>query len=265
MRFFALFLILGSFLFANSIKVANGKTHILTTKEASPTPITWNNKTLQWINHPKNPHLKIALLSIGYYQKPKLIHLNNGENLEIIQGNYKKEQIQVSKEKAKPNQKNLKRIKLEREEALKIYNSYTKKRFWNEPFSLPMDSKITSPFGSARVFNKEIRSYHSGTDFRAKIGTPIKAINDGKVVLAKDRFLAGKSIVIDHGEGIYSMYYHCSNLKVKAGDIIKKGDLIALSGNSGRVSGPHLHFGAMVNGVQVDPLDFIYKINALFN
>lgn len=71
---------------------------------------------------------------------------------------------------------------------------------------------------------------------------PIHASNNGKVVLAKERFLAGNSVVIDHGEGIFSMYYHCSVLKVKAGDRVKKGDLIALSGDSGRVSGPHLHF-----------------------
>ncbi|MDE7255263.1 MAG: M23 family metallopeptidase, partial [Helicobacter sp.] len=71
-------------------------------------------------------------------------------------------------------------------------------------------------------------------------------------------------VVIDHGQGIFSMYYHCSELKVSVGDSVKKGDLIALSGNSGRVSGPHLHFGFLVNGAQVDPLDFIDKINLLF-
>ncbi|RAX52964.1 hypothetical protein CCY98_03165 [Helicobacter sp. 11-8110] len=125
-----------------------------------------------------------------------------------------------------------------------------------------MKSKITSEFGNARVFNQEVKSYHSGTDFRAAIGTPIYASNSGKVVIAKDRFLAGKSVVIDHGEGIFSMYYHCSEIKVKEGTRVKQGELIALSGNTGRVSGPHLHFGILVRGAQVDPIDFIAKINA---
>ncbi|CAM2936430.1 M23 family metallopeptidase [Helicobacter burdigaliensis] len=267
MKFLTFLLLISSIIFANSNipKVANGTTHILITANKSPKPITFNKRQIQWISHPKDKNLKIALLGINYYQKPQIINLSNKESLEIVAGNYKKEQIQVSKEKAKPNKQNSQRIIKEREEALKIYNIYTKERFWNEPFSLPMESKITSSFGNARIFNGAIKSYHSGTDFRAKIGTPIKAINDGVVVIAKNRFLAGDSVVIDHGEGIYSMYYHCSALKVKVGDKIKQGDLIALSGNSGRVSGPHLHFGIMVNGVQVDPLNFIHKINALFN
>ena len=71
-------------------------------------------------------------------------------------------------------------------------------------------------------------------------------------------------MVLDHGEGIFSMYYHCSEIKVKVGDVIEKGDLIALSGATGRVSGPHLHFGILVRGAQVDPLDFITQVNALF-
>lgn len=115
------------------------------------------------------------------------------------------------------------------------------------------------------MFNNTLKSYHSGTDFRAAIGTPIKAINDGIVKISKDRFYAGGSVVIDHGAGIYSQYYHLSKMNVKVGDIVKKGDIVGLSGDTGRVSGPHLHFGIMVNNNQVNPLNFIETINyALF-
>ena len=129
---------------------------------------------------------------------------------------------------------------------------------------LPMESVVTSHYGNARVFNSELRSYHAGTDFRASIGTPIKAINDGKVVLAKERFMSGNSVIIDHGEGIYSAYFHCSTLKVSLGEYVKKGHIIALSGDTGRVSGAHLHFTIMVQGVSLDALHFISTINALF-
>lgn len=207
---------------------------------------------------------KIALLSVPYREKPQILSLDNGIHLQIIEGNYKQETITVASSHAKPNAKNQARIKKEREEAQKIYNRYESRRYWNSPFTLPMNSAVTSPYGSARLFNGEVASYHSGTDFKAAIGTEIIASNDGVVVIAKERFLSGLGVVIDHGQGIFSMYYHCSKINVKVGDIVKKGDLIALSGNSGRVSGPHLHFGFLVNGVQVDPMDFMQKINALF-
>jgi murein DD-endopeptidase MepM/ murein hydrolase activator NlpD len=126
---------------------------------------------------------------------------------------------------------------------------------------MPMDSKITSDFGNARVFNGSLKSYHSGTDFRAKVGTPVKSVNDGVVVLAKDRFYAGGSVIVDHGEGVYSCYYHMSKYEVKEGDFVKKGQLLGLSGVSGRVTGPHLHFSMRVSGVQVDPLQFINLVN----
>jgi len=126
---------------------------------------------------------------------------------------------------------------------------------------MPMNSKITSEFGNARVFNGSLKSYHSGTDFRAKVGTPIKSVNDGKVVLVKDRFYSGGSVIVDHGEGVYTCYYHMSKFDVKKGDMVKKGQQLGLSGVSGRVTGPHLHFSARVSGVQVDPLQFINLVN----
>ncbi|MDA3966894.1 M23 family metallopeptidase [Helicobacter sp. WB40] len=258
-----LMLMLVSFVISKEYEVENGKTLILTTKDTKAENIKINNRTYKWLQHPKNSNEKILIITIPYRTKPEIS--NNGDiSIKVIEGNYKKEQIVVAQSKAKPNKENQQRIKKERDEANKIYATYTNSRFWDSPFINPMESVITSPYGSARIFNGEVNSYHSGTDFRAKIGTPIYAANSGKVVIAKDRFLAGKSVVIDHGEGIFSMYYHCSEIKVKLGDIVNKGDLIALSGNSGRVSGPHLHFGILARGAQVDPIDFIQKINTLF-
>lgn len=247
-----------------TFQVENGKTIILSTKAQNPKPIKINQKTYSWIPHPTDKSQKIVILSIPYRTPVSTIPLENGTSIQVVAGNYTKEQIQANPNKVKPNPKNQERIKQEREEANKIYSNYSQARLWDSVFDYPMQSVITSPFGSARVFNNELKSYHSGTDFRAKIGTEIYASNRGKVVIAKNRFLAGGSVVLDHGEGIFSMYYHCSELKVEVGQIVEKGDLIALSGATGRVSGPHLHFGILVRGAQVDPLDFIAQVNALF-
>lgn len=246
------------------IAVAKGTTYIATTNEQNPAPLTLGKRKIAWVAHPTDPAQKIAILTIPYREKPQIFQASKTMRVRVLEGDYRKETINVAPSHAKPNKQNQQRIERERKEAQQIYSRYTPKRYWDSPFALPLNSAITSPYGSARIFNGEIASYHSGTDFRANIGTPIAASNDGVVVIAKDRFLAGGSVVIDHGQGIFSMYYHCSELKVSVGDAVKKGDLIALSGNSGRVSGPHLHFGFLVNGAQVDPLDFIDKINLLF-
>lgn len=101
-------------------------------------------------------------------------------------------------------------------------------------------------------------------DYRAAIGTPVVVSNDGVVVLAKGRYYAGGSIIVDHGGEIYSTYFHLKDIKVKVGDRVKRGKIIASSGASGRVTGPHLHFGIVVLGSAIDPLDFIEKINSIF-
>ena len=144
---------------------------------------------------------------------------------------------------------------------MKIYSTITSKNYVKSEYIVPMDSKITSSFGKARIYNSTLNGYHSGTDFRAKIGTPIIASNEGKVVLAYDRFYSGKSIIIDHGQGIYTCYYHLSEFKVKEGDMVSKAQVIGLSGDTGRITGPHLHFSARVGGLQVDPLQLITLLN----
>ena len=215
-----------------------------------------------------------AIIPVNYYTKPhrdKLVTVTfiDGQKryktfkVTITEGKYKSEKLRVNPKKAHFSKKVLKRIKKEYKEANKIYNTITSKALWNKPFIYPLHSKITSQFGTKRVFNNLLKSYHSGTDFRAKKGTPIKAANDGKVVLVKNRFFAGNSVLINHGEGIYTGYYHMSKFKVTKGQIVKRGDIIGLSGATGRVTGPHLHFSAKVWGVQVDPMQLIKLLNQI--
>ncbi len=251
--------------------ITNGKVTILEFNANEAQTLYWDKKSIPLVSHPLDTQKRIAFLPISYYQTTPirleyttLQHQKQSMELDFIQGNYAKEILSVEPSKVSPPKAVQARIKKELEEAKAIYNTTTPVRFWKEPFELPLNSAITSQYGNARVFNNTLQSYHSGTDFKAALGTPIQASNHGKVVLAKDRYYAGGSVIVDHGEGTYSVYYHLSTFNVKVGDIVKKGDIVGLSGASGRVTGPHLHFGFVVQGVSIDPVDFIAKVKTLF-
>jgi murein DD-endopeptidase MepM/ murein hydrolase activator NlpD len=216
-------------------------------------------------------NLTFFLLSTPYKQKLDFsnVHItckdvNYIHQVEIKEANYKKEQISVSKKIFKQDDKTKKRISNEYIEAMNVYKNFNKESYVVSSFVLPLESKITSYYGNKRLFNNSFKSYHSGVDFRAKLGTPIKASNSGKVVIAKDRYYAGNSVVIDHGLGMYSCYFHLSSIDVKVGDKVNKNDIIGKSGKSGRVSGPHLHFGFIIGGNYVDPLHAIKLLNSTF-
>ncbi|BDB64726.1 peptidase M23 [Helicobacter cinaedi] len=240
---------------------------------STPTPLSYNNgkKSLHYMPHPSKEGEFVAFIPIGYYDKgvktlhnPKQIE-SITQSITILQKDYpKKEQINVANNKVSYSNEVAKRIEKEKNAAIKTYATITKGRLWDKPFIKPLDSVITSPYGSARIFNGKVNSYHGGTDLRAAIGTPILATNDGRVALVQDRYLSGKSIYIDHGSGVYSVYFHLDEFLVKQGDMVKQGQVIAKSGDTGRVSGAHLHFGIVINGTNVDAMDFIEQVNALF-
>ncbi|MDY0122297.1 MAG: M23 family metallopeptidase [Sulfurimonas sp.] len=258
-----------------STQIANGKSALLllSSKDGKEyTKVKIASQSFPLLVHPKDENSFFTLLPMSYYEKPshKKLHVFYEKDgvqhsqeiaLDVVQGEYKKEVLEVESSKVTLSDADKKRTAKEYAEAMKIYKTITPKSYIQEPFKVPLDSFITSEFGKARVYNGSLKGYHSGTDFRAEVGVPIIASNDGVVVLAQERFYAGGSIVIDHGYGIYTTYYHLSKFLVQEGDVVKKSQVIALSGKSGRVTGPHLHFGVRVFGVQVDPLQFITLIN----
>jgi len=280
MKFIYLFIFLVSSLFSFSVNIsdsniANGKTALLEfdkENDISYEKLVVGKKVYKIFTNPLDENKAYVLLPISYYEKPnrKKVKLHykqkSKEKIKILffnvkDGAYKKETIKVQKSKVSLNKKDKKRASKEYAQAMKIYNTTNKKSYINQKFIVPLDTKITSDFGKARVYNDTLKGYHSGTDFRAKVGTPIIASNDGIIVLAKNRFYSGNSIIIDHGQGIYTCYYHMSEFLVKQGDKVKRGDVLGLSGSTGRVTGPHLHFSARVGGLQVDPLQLIELLN----
>ena len=266
----ALSLIFAPLLLATSI--INGDSKILSIKCQNSGKLFLDGRQIEWTKSPINSDYCFAIVPVHYYKKGEVVveHLLNQKSQKIVfkieQGDYKKEKVVVDKSKIKPPKEVEKRIEKEFEEASLLYAKTTKKFLFKDKFIRPMDSTITSEFGNARVFNGLLKSYHSGVDFRAAVGSKVVASNDGIVVLAKERYYAGKSVVIDHGGGIYSQYYHLSKIKTKLGKKVKRGEVIGLSGATGRVSGAHLHFGITINGVSVNPLFFIERINyAIFD
>lgn len=258
----------------SSQQVKNANTVFLKlTKENIKEPkLTLDKHNINFHKIPTSDSSYYALVPISYYKQLKeyrviISYIENkqkvfkGVSLEVIDGNYKSEVINVPSSKVSLSKENKQRTKKEYAHAMKIYNTVSPNLFINKKFIYPIESKITSDFGKKRVYNGSLKSYHSGTDFRAAVGTEIKAVNDGKIVLAQNRFYAGNSIVIDHGHGIYSGYYHLSKMNYKEGDVVKRGDIIGLSGNTGRVTGPHLHFSFRINSIQVDPLQAMELIN----
>lgn len=176
----------------------------------------------------------------------------------IIDGGYRSETLQVTDErKVKPNQKDMLRIMKEQAVLREVYDRVTPQRYWKGPFSLPMKSAITSPFGTKRVYNGEHKSSHLGLDLRAKIGTPIYSAAPGEVVVARNLFFTGRTVIIDHGYGVMTLYAHMNRIRVKVGQKVNQKQFLGLSGATGRVSGPHLHWMAIVQKMKVNPSDLV--------
>lgn len=126
---------------------------------------------------------------------------------------------------------------------------------------MPHEASASS-FGSRRIINGTPRAPHSGIDLSSPAGTEVVATNHGRVVLVGNFFFAGGSVVLDHGGGLFTMYFHLSEFKVEEGAPVKKGDVLALSGATGRVTGAHLHWGARLANARIDPLELLSKVPA---
>jgi murein DD-endopeptidase MepM/ murein hydrolase activator NlpD len=182
-------------------------------------------------------------------------------NIEILPGHYNSEYIRLSADRQALLDPAL--VAAEREKLNATWSVFNPQRYWNGLFRVPVDKfiKISSPFGTRRSYDGgPFSSYHEGTDFSIPAGTPVYAPADGVVMVAEPLAVRGNAIVIDHGWGLYSGYWHLSEFKVTPGQMVKQGDLIALSGNTGLSTGAHLHWDMRVLGLNVDPMQFTQQV-----
>jgi hypothetical protein len=174
--------------------------------------------------------------------------------MEVAPYPYPEQHIQLEDERmVSPDAASLKRIGAENERIRALWPLRTPTRF-----ALPLAAPLADPppggrFGSRRVFNGQPRNAHSGADYSAKRGTPVLAVAPGTVVLAEDHYFAGKSVFVDHGDGLISMYFHLDSIAVTVGAPATTGTIVGTVGSSGRATGPHLHFGLRWRGARVDP------------
>ena len=151
----------------------------------------------------------------------------------------------------------LDRITKEARELNAVWTRSAPGRLWTGPFAAPVSAEAGSSFGSRSIFNGQARSPHSGADFPSPAGTPIEAPNAGHVVLARDLYFHGNTVVIDHGLGLFSTLAHLSVLEVHEGDEIPAGQVVGRVGATGRVTGAHLHWAVQAGGARIDPLSLV--------
>ncbi len=162
-----------------------------------------------------------------------------------------------NKRKVNPYKEDMDRIIRERNEMNKAFKSFENLAQPAVDFVLPAEGPISSPFGLKRILNDQPRNPHSGLDIAAPTGTPIHAPATGRVTAVGNYFFNGNTVLLDHGQGLISMYCHMSETTVAVGDALSPGDLIGKVGKTGRVTGPHLHWSVSLNNARVDPNLFI--------
>lgn len=197
---------------------------------------------------------------------PVVLHLQTTDGksasctvqIRIGAGKFATESLHVEKEFVEPNPEQIKRANEERDRLRAIFDQVTPQKLWTGDFRLPLDGVTTGGnFGKRRVLNGQPGSPHSGMDFPSPAGTLIHAAQSGRVVLAEELFFPGNTVVVDHGLGIYTFYGHLSEIDVKVGDELQSGQVLGKVGATGRVTGPHLHWGLTVERSRVNPLQLV--------
>jgi murein DD-endopeptidase MepM/ murein hydrolase activator NlpD len=173
--------------------------------------------------------------------------------ITIRPAHYRTTSITVQPKFVEPGPEELKIIEADRKVKEKAFAQSADKPLWSGSFIAPVKAQPTDSFGTRRVFNGKLASIHKGTDFRAPMGTQVRAGNSGTVILAQPLYYEGNCVMIDHGLGLTSISMHLSRIDVKPGQHVEKGQLLGLSGATGRVTGPHLHWAIRWQGAMLDP------------
>jgi murein DD-endopeptidase MepM/ murein hydrolase activator NlpD len=171
----------------------------------------------------------------------------------VGKGKYHSIVATVPKQYTEPNAEQLQEIDEDKALKERVFARMTPEREWAGSFRAPVKAQISDVFGTSRTFNGRVRSVHEGLDYAVPEGTPVTALNRGTVLLAQPLFFEGNCVVIDHGQGLLTLYMHLSKIEIKEGEHVSSGQKIGLSGGTGRATGPHLHVAVRWQGVYLDP------------
>ncbi|MDY0213569.1 MAG: M23 family metallopeptidase [Desulfuromonadaceae bacterium] len=177
--------------------------------------------------------------------------------LEVKSKEFPVQRLSLPEEKVTLAEKDLARHQREKTAVQNALAQPFAERLWQASFQRPVPGAISTPFGVGRILNDKPRNSHSGVDLRGKTGDPVAAASDGIVILTGEHFFAGKSVYIDHGMGLITMYFHLSGILVEKGERVRAGQTIGLLGSTGRSTGPHLHWGLRVHNQPADPLTLL--------
>lgn len=213
---------------------------------------------------PEESNRFVGLLGIDLQDEPGIHELTvkvqteeQGQTLtyrvQVLKENFQVERLTLPKNKVDLDKKSLARWQAEQAQVKEMLAKDSRTKFWQAGFVEPVSGKRTGIFGSVRIMNGQARNPHNGEDIGAPLGTDVAATNDGIVRLTVDHVFSGKGVFLDHGLGLYSMYFHLSEVLVKEGDVVKAGEIVGKVGATGRATGPHLHWGVKLNGARVNP------------
>lgn len=178
--------------------------------------------------------------------------------LQVQAGIFLVERLRVEPQFVEPPPEVQPRIVEESRLLRELFRRFTPQRLWQGTFVAPLEGiQPAGNFGRRRIFNRQPRPPHTGEDFPAPSGTPVRATQRGRVVLARELYFAGNTVILDHGLGLYTFYAHLSRIATQEGTIAEKGQIIGEVGATGRVTGAHLHWAARLNNARVDPLDLL--------
>jgi len=185
-------------------------------------------------------------------------HVNQAVfGFEVLKREFPVQRLTLPKEMVTLSSKNLARVRRESEIVRGIWQSGVKEKLWLRGFVVPLEGEVISGFGLRRILNDKPRSAHTGVDLRARAETPVHASSDGVVAFTGEHFFSGKCVYLDHGMEIFTMYFHLSEIRVSRGQQVDLGQVIGTVGNTGRATGPHLHWGVRIGASRVDPFSLV--------
>gem|GEM_PF-3266919 len=226
-----------------------------------PLSVTWANSRIS-LEKPRSGGILLLPAPLESGKKPLTLSLRAGGRqlsipVNVLPVRWPEQRLSVASNYVTPPPELLARIKQERARTREALAKLSSSPLGGSPFVRPVAGGVSSVFGGKRMFNGKPRSRHSGVDLRAAEGTPVFAAASGRVLLAEEQYFSGNVIWLDHGQGLATMYCHLSQIDVQPGDVIQSGQRIGLSGSTGRVTGPHLHFTVRLWGKLVNPLALI--------